>query len=81
MNAATPVGKNLWSIVLTVVSLVCLHGAAGAQTQLTGTIRGQVLDHFEQLRAVIGLTDDRIARQIHYQGAHASPDQRVVIHQ
>ncbi|MCY1176820.1 hypothetical protein D9M73_171060 [compost metagenome] len=44
-------------------------------------IGGQMPDHFEQLRAVIGLADDGIAGQIHYQGAHASPDQRVVIHQ
>ncbi|MCY1358306.1 hypothetical protein D9M69_448360 [compost metagenome] len=44
-------------------------------------IRGETPNHFEQLRAVTGLTDDGIAGQIHYQGAHASPDQRVVIHQ
>jgi hypothetical protein len=40
-----------------------------------------MLDHREQLRAVIGLANDRVARKVEHQGAYASPDQRVVIHQ
>jgi hypothetical protein len=40
-----------------------------------------VFDHFQQLRAVIGFAYNGVAGQIHYQGAHACPDQRVVIHQ
>jgi hypothetical protein len=44
MIGAPWVSKGLLSILVAVVSLVCLQGAAMAQTQLTGTIRGQVLD-------------------------------------
>ncbi|MNP22519.1 hypothetical protein D3C76_1151930 [compost metagenome] len=44
-------------------------------------IRRQVLDHVEQLRAIIGLANNRVARKIQHQGAYACPDQRVVIHQ
>jgi hypothetical protein len=40
-----------------------------------------MLNQREQLRTVIGLANDRVARKVQHQGAHASPDQRVVIHQ
>ena len=44
-------------------------------------VRVQALDHLQHLGSIIGLTNHRIAGNIQDQRTHASPDQRVVIHQ
>lgn len=44
-------------------------------------VRMQPFDHFQQERAVIRFTDHRVSGNVHDQGTHASPDERVVIHQ
>lgn len=44
-------------------------------------VRMELLDHFQQVRAIVGFTDHGVSGNIHDQRTHASPDERVVIHQ